>query len=137
MEPFTPMRRHFEIIRELGFDYAHLTNNHDGAEPNELVQGSDGNFYGTTSQGGVGRAETVLRLTIVPAFQAMTVTNLTLSLTWSTEAGGTYQLQWTADLSSSNWTNLRGPFTAAGATLITTDSVTNAPRRFYRLVLSP
>ena len=27
--------------------------------------------------------------------------------------------------------------TAAGATLITTDSVTNAPRRFYRLVLSP
>jgi hypothetical protein len=40
-------------------------------------------------------------------------------------------------LSSSNWTNLRGPFTAAGATLITTDSVTNAPRRFYRLVLSP
>jgi uncharacterized repeat protein (TIGR03803 family) len=99
-----------------------------------LVQGNDGNFYGTTSEGGAG---TVFRLTIVPEFQAVTLTNSTLSLTWSTEAGGSYQLQWSADLSSSNWTNLRGPVTAAGATLLTTDSVTNAPRRFYRIVLSP
>jgi len=28
-------------------------------------------------------------------------------------------------------------FTAAGATITTTDSVTNGPQRFYRLVLSP
>lgn len=31
MEPFTPMRRQFECIRQLGFDYADLTDNHDGA----------------------------------------------------------------------------------------------------------
>ncbi|HJM62315.1 MAG: xylose isomerase [Roseibacillus sp.] len=31
MEPFTPMRRQFEVIRELGFDYADLTDNHDGS----------------------------------------------------------------------------------------------------------
>lgn len=31
MEAFTPMRRQFERIRELGFDYADLTDNHDGA----------------------------------------------------------------------------------------------------------
>lgn len=31
MEPFTPMRRQFEVIRSLGFDYADLTDNHDGA----------------------------------------------------------------------------------------------------------
>lgn len=31
MEPFTPMRRQFERIRELGFEYADLTDNHDGA----------------------------------------------------------------------------------------------------------
>ncbi len=31
MEPFTPMRRQFEVIRELGFHYADLTDNHDGA----------------------------------------------------------------------------------------------------------
>ena len=31
MEPFTPMRRQFEVIRGLGFEYADLTDNHDGA----------------------------------------------------------------------------------------------------------
>ncbi|MGA1530919.1 MAG: sugar phosphate isomerase/epimerase family protein [Kiritimatiellia bacterium] len=31
MEPFTPIRRLFEVIRSLGFDYADLTDNHDGA----------------------------------------------------------------------------------------------------------
>ena len=39
-------------------------------------------------------------------------------------------------MSSSNWTTLGSPVTAT-AMLNTTDSVTNAPQRFYRLVLSP
>ncbi|MCX6922590.1 MAG: hypothetical protein NT154_05150 [Verrucomicrobia bacterium] len=71
----------------------------------------------------------------MPVFQAVTLTNGTLSLTWSTEAGGRYQLQYNSDLSSSNWTSLNSPVTAAGATLIATDSITSAPRRFYRVVL--
>jgi uncharacterized repeat protein (TIGR03803 family) len=110
----------------------------DGAEPySGLVQGSDGSFYGTTSSGGAGGVGTVFRLTIVPEFQAVTLTNNMLSLAWSTEAGGTYQLQCNSDLSSSNWINLSSPVTATGATLSTTDSLTNSPQRFYRLVLSP
>jgi uncharacterized repeat protein (TIGR03803 family) len=115
-----------------------FTGGNDGGVPLAgLVQGNDGNFYGTTANGSVSRIGTVFRLTVVPAFQAVTLTNSTLSLTWSTEAGGTYQLQYNSDLSSSNWINLRSPVTATGATLSTTDSLTNAPRRFYRLVLSP
>jgi uncharacterized repeat protein (TIGR03803 family) len=70
------------------------------------VQGSDGNFYGTTSQGGTNGLGTVFRLTIVPEFQAVTLTNNMLNLTWSTEAGTTYQLQYNSDLSSANWINL-------------------------------
>jgi len=31
MEPFTPVRRQFELIREMGIDYVDLTDNHDGA----------------------------------------------------------------------------------------------------------
>lgn len=31
IEPFTAMARQFQAIRELGFDYADLTDNHDGA----------------------------------------------------------------------------------------------------------
>jgi hypothetical protein len=73
----------------------------------------------------------------VPEFQAVTVVNDTLNLTWSTEAGGAYQLQQNSDLSSTNWINLGSPITATGATLSTTDIITNGPERFYRLVLSP
>jgi hypothetical protein len=46
-------------------------------------------------------------------------------------------LQYNSDLSSSNWINLGNPFTATGATLNTTDSLTNAPQQFYRVVLLP
>jgi uncharacterized repeat protein (TIGR03803 family) len=104
-----------------------------------LVQGSDGSFYGTTIGDGpnAGGAGTVFRLTIVPEFQAVTLTNGTLSLTWSTEAGGTYQLQYSSDLSSTNWTNLGSAVAATGATLSALDSLTNGPRRFYRLALFP
>ena len=30
VEPFTPMRRQFEAIREMGIQYADLTDNHNG-----------------------------------------------------------------------------------------------------------
>ena len=31
VQPFSGMRRQFEVIRQMGFDYADLTDNHDGA----------------------------------------------------------------------------------------------------------
>jgi inosose dehydratase len=31
IEPFTPMERQFQLIRQMGFDYADLTDNHNGA----------------------------------------------------------------------------------------------------------
>ena len=114
-----------------------FTGGNDGGEPCAgLVLGSDGSFYGTTSAG-TNDQGTVFRLTLVPEFQAVTLTKTTLNLTWSTEAGARYQLQHSPDLNSSNWTNLGSPITATGATLSTTDSFTNAPQRFYRLVLAP
>jgi uncharacterized repeat protein (TIGR03803 family) len=115
-----------------------FTGSNDGAHPQAgLVQGRDGSFYGTTSAGGQYGAGTVFRLTLMPEFQAVVVTNNTLGLTWSTEAGGTYQLQYNSDLSSSNWSNLGSAYTATGATLSTMDTLTNGRQRFYRLVLSP
>ncbi len=120
--------------------YSFTGGNDDGSPLAALVQGTDGSFYGTTSSffpGNLRSYGTVFRLTIVPEFQAVTLTNGTLSLTWSTEAGGTYQLQYTSDLRSSNWTNLGSAVTATGATLSAIDSLTNGPRRFYRVVLAP
>ena len=46
-------------------------------------------------------------------------------------------MQYNSGLSSGNWSNLGSAITSTGATLSTTDSLTNAPQRFYRLVLSP
>ncbi|MGA2544393.1 MAG: choice-of-anchor tandem repeat GloVer-containing protein [Verrucomicrobiota bacterium] len=106
----------------------------DGEFPSAgLVQGSDGSFYGTTSSGGPVGAGTVFRLALVPEFVAATLTDGTLSLTWSTEAVGTYQLQYNSDLSSSQWTNLGSAMPATGAMLNLTDYVTNGPQRFYRV----
>jgi len=44
VEPFTPMRRQFEAIAEMGFDYADLTDSHDGAS-----LGAEFGFAATTS----------------------------------------------------------------------------------------
>ncbi len=108
---------------------------------NGLAQGSDGSFYGTTQNGGIGGEGSVFRMTITapvaPAVQVVTLTGSALTLTWSTQAGAMYQVQYNSALSSSNWVNLSSAFTATGATLSATDYVTNGPQRFYRVVLLP
>jgi uncharacterized repeat protein (TIGR03803 family) len=110
----------------------------DGANPEAaLVQGSDGNFYGTTEAGGTNNLGTVFRLTILPVFQAVTLTNGARILTWSVEAGGTYQLQYRRDWTSVNWNNLGSTVFATGATLSFTDYSLIDPWRVYRVRLLP
>jgi uncharacterized repeat protein (TIGR03803 family) len=119
-----------------------FTGGKDGAGPSAgLVQGSDGNFYGTTAVRGMGGAGTVFRLSVVapaaPAFQAVTLTHSTRRLTWTTEAGNVYQLQYNSDLDSTHWINLGSALTATGTALTFADSISNGPQRFYRLALLP
>src|SRR5689334_4421935 len=83
-------------------------------------------------------AVSMARLTAAaPAFQAVTLTNSTLSLTWTTEAGNLYQLQYNSDLDSTHWMNLGSALSATGTALTLADSISNGPQRFYRLVLLP
>jgi uncharacterized repeat protein (TIGR03803 family) len=82
-----------------------------------LVQGSDGNFYGTSTDGGTNGIGTVFKLTVLltpPAnqisaiqffglFDSMDVTALLPSV-----AGESYQLQYTDSMSPTNWINTGG-----------------------------
>ena len=45
------------------WQFGSLSNDADGGGPGELVQGSDGNFYGTTAAHGTNRGSTLYRIT--------------------------------------------------------------------------
>src|SRR5262249_32519430 len=116
--------------------YSFTGGTNNGANPRgTLVQGNDGAIYGTTENGGA--YGTVFRATLVPAFKTAVVSNNVLALTWSTEPGSTYQLQYKSDLNSGNWTDLGNAVTATGDTLSAIDSVASDPRRFYRVAVVP
>jgi uncharacterized repeat protein (TIGR03803 family) len=105
-----------------------------------LVQGPDGNFYGTTSQGGANGWGTIFRLSIpMPAvFKAITLTNGTATLTWSAVVGQTYQLQYSTNLAQPDWNNLGKLVVAPNGAMTTTDAnAAGSPQRFYRVVLFP
>lgn len=72
------------------------------------------------------------------AFGNLTPTNGNLLLAWNSLAGLNYQIQYTTDLTQTNWQVLA---TLTAATNVSTFLETNLsgpdPQRFYRLVLSP
>jgi uncharacterized repeat protein (TIGR03803 family) len=117
--------------------------NEDGANPSAgLVQAGDGNFYGTTEIGGPYGSGTIFRMTVTPtappAFLSATNIDGALLLTWSTEFGALYQLQYATNLSQPIWANIGGPISATHSTLgAETDTDPADAQRFYRVVLLP
>jgi uncharacterized repeat protein (TIGR03803 family) len=115
----------------------------NGANPTGLIQAKDGNFFGTTtftSEAGNGRGignGTIFRVSIPlqPVFQSMTQTNGVFTFTWSAVATQTNQLQYTSDLTSTNWTNCGDPFVATNGTMSLSDIMGSNTQRFYRIVL--
>ena len=72
-----------------------------------------------------------------PAFLSMTRTNNAIKLTWSTMSGLVYQVQTSASMNPTNWSNLGGTLTASGSTLSATNAIGSATQRFYRIRLVP
>ena len=115
--------------------------NADGGQPayHALVQGNDGNLYGTTGTGGTNGRGTFFRLSVPmpPVFKSVTKTGGAIKFTWSAVAGQVYQAQFKSDLNSTNWLDWGSAMTATNGTMSASDVIDPGTRRFYRIALIP
>lgn len=113
----------------------------NGASPEAgLMQGADGNFYGTTTHGGTNGYGTVFRLSVIvppPSFLTVEETGATLTMTWSATVGQTYQMLFETNLDQAIWNNLNSSLTATDPTMTTFDAIGPDQQRFYRILLLP
>jgi uncharacterized repeat protein (TIGR03803 family) len=113
-----------------------------------LVQGVDGNFYGTTTFGGtngIGQYGTVFKLCVPlnpPANQinSLNVADSNIVITIPSVARETYQLQYRANFTSGDWSKI--PDACVSNSLGALLTVTNfggafAPQGFYRFDITP
>jgi hypothetical protein len=125
-----------------------FTNGADGASPyGALMQGSDGNFYGTTSGSGSGSSPngTVFKLFIPlnpPANQisAIQVGSSNVVLILPSVAGETYQLQFSSSLTPTDWSNVDGASISnsiGGLFSLTNFGGALQPQGFYRFNITP
>src|ERR1017187_644292 len=121
----------------------------DGSQPNAgLVQGGDGNFYGTTTFGGINNSGTVYRLSVPinpPPYPINQITNAQVAttdivLSVVSIAGETYQLQFSSSMNPTNWVNVPGvSVTNSIGALLTLTNFGGAlqPQGFYRFDITP
>jgi uncharacterized repeat protein (TIGR03803 family) len=119
----------------------------DGGDPAGLVQGSDGNFYGTTEHGGTNNDGTVFKLTVPlspPPYPINQITGVQLAGTnvvfnVVSIAGETYQLQYRNSLTSGSWSNVPVSVTNSIGSILTLTNFAgaNQPQGFYRFAITP
>jgi uncharacterized repeat protein (TIGR03803 family) len=116
----------------------------DGAMPYlaALVQGTNGDLYGTTAEGGLSTQNyygTVFRLSVPmpPVGTALTIQDNLMTFAWAAVAGQAYQVQYKTNLSQANWSNLGSALVATNGTITTFDQITSGPQRSYRLIVLP
>ena len=118
-----------------------LFNGTNGLRPSgELIQGTDGNFYGTTGSGGTNQGwGTIFKFSIPPppVFQGITQTNGSLVFSWQAVTGQNYQVQYSSNLNMTNWNNLGSAFTASSNAMTNTDNNLSDNCRFYRIIMLP
>jgi len=123
-----------------------FTRGHDGANPYAgLVQGGDGNFYGTTEHGGAGGSGVVFELSGVPSGVPQMPLNILVAdgnfgvrsnrfgFDYTGPVGPAIVIQAIADLASPTWIPLATNTLTTGTAYFSDPQWTNFPPRFYRL----
>jgi uncharacterized repeat protein (TIGR03803 family) len=117
----------------------------EGRNPDAgLVQGSDGNFYGTTSQGGTNDHGNVFKLIVPlnpPANQisAIQVAGTNVLVTLPSVAAEFYQLQSRASLTTGAWADVAGASAKSIGGSLTVTNFGGFPQsqQFYRFAITP
>jgi uncharacterized repeat protein (TIGR03803 family) len=114
--------------------------NFDGDLPLGGLVMSGNALYGTAAVHGPSNHGTVFGLELPcsdcpPVISSITQTNGALAFTWSANAGGSYQVQYTTDARATNWNDLGGVLVATNSTLSAADIIGPEAQRFYRVVL--
>ena len=86
----------------------------------------------TNSYGSV--KSSVVTLNVVFFFQSAAQNGGLVTFSWLTTAGVSYQVQYTTDLTSANWTNLGAAIMAASSVTTASDNPGPDPQRFYRVI---
>ena len=122
-----------------------FTGGSDGASPQAgLVQGSDGNFYGTTYSGGVSNNGTVFKLSAnVSPFQINSILRVgsDIRISWQWPWSGYTRLERSSGDATGNYTNAWVPATAfmtvGPSTNYTDSAATTNHTRYYRVRMTP
>ncbi len=101
-----------------------------------LLQGADGDFYGTFSTAGSGGGGFIFHYTLRPTLLATNGTNGSLTLTWDTIPDSPYQLQSSPTLNPPVWTNVGSLITTSNFFLTNSDFPATS-NRFYRVLQQP
>ena len=104
-----------------------------------VAPGNSGTYTVTVNSPFGSVTETIAVLTVVgpPNILGFGQTNGLFNFTWATVSNFNYQVQYTTNLATPNWTNLlASPITATSGVLSASDSITDV-QRFYRVVLLP
>src|SRR2546422_473871 len=114
----------FRLTQSGNFTTVVWFNGKNGKSPSGgLVRGNDGNLYGATLQGGSRGGGTIYRLGFAPVIQGITPSVTTnVVITWSSDSGRRYRVQYKSSLSVTNWTDIAPDVDAVGTSASKTDN---------------
>ena len=94
-------------------------------------------FDFNNTPGAFGLDDVTVQTLPAPILNSAMVSGDNIALSWSAYMKVSYQIQSSTDLTQSGWTNVGSPFQATSNLVQVSLPIGNAPKRFYRVVMSP